>query len=194
VKIKTVIGLTGATAASLVGMAGLAASPAGAAPGGPATTMPAGDLPPIPLFGGFLPAGTFPNIKVNGNCPSWIFNPNNSFALQFLSGNAVLYRGFNAGDGFPNGGNAVGTAELLENGSPVTDTGQTFVGSSHLWFGQNANANGTSYLGETATFNGTAADGSTISFSVNPGSITSAGGHNGGWGQQNLSCNMVSAS
>lgn len=76
---------------------------------------------------------------------------------------------------------------------PATgDTG--YVGPAHVWLGQGANANGQFYAGETASFTGTAPDGSTISFTANPGEIQSAhGNHDGGWGQQNLSCNIVSA-
>jgi len=186
VKIRTAIGLAGATAASFVGVAGLAASPAGAAP---AQTGPVQDLIPfpIPIFAPLVQAGTgFPNDKVSGNCESaarWLFT--DSLAFFFVSGNAVLYRGTSP-SGIPNGLNAVGTAVLIDNGSPTA-----FVGPAHVWFGQNANANGTSYGGETVNFSGTAPDGSTISIIVNPGFINSAGGHSGGWGQQNLSCNIV---
>src|SRR5579859_3070360 len=102
-KIRTAIGLAGASAASLVGMAGLVASPAGAAP---ATSMPAGqltgylqtngflqtpfgELPGVPIFGGqngSFSSGGFPNIKVSGNCPTWVFS--DIFVVNFLSGNA----------------------------------------------------------------------------------------------------------
>lgn len=187
-KIRTVIGLTGASAASLVGMAGLAASPAGAAAA--QHTSAAGIT--IPLFGGFVPAGAFPNAKVTGNCPGWLFDSNNSFALGFLGGDAVFQRGFNFNDGFPNGGDVRGTAEFL--GSPVT--GQIFMGNAHVWFGQNSNANGQSYVGEVATFSGTATDGSTLSFTVNPGGNTPANakpGAGSGWGEQQLSCSFASA-
>ena len=185
-KIRTAIGLAGATAASLVGMAGLAASPAGAAA---AQTGPVQDVIPfpIPLFGQLVSAGTFHNDKVTGNCESaapWLFS--DSLALFFVSGNAALYRGINAVNGLPNGLNAEGTAVLFDNGSPTS-----FVGHAHVWLGQNANANGTSYGGQTVNFSGTAPDGSTISIIVNPGFIYSAGGHSGGWGQQNLSCNII---
>ena len=193
-KIRTVVGLTGAAAASLAGIAGLAASPAGAAP---AQHMSAAGLA-VPLFGGFVPAKAFPNAKVTGNCPSWLFDSTNSFALEFLSGDAVLQRGFNLSDGFPNGGDVRGTAAFIENGSPVTDSGQTFIGSAHVWFGQNQNANGQSYVGEVATFSGTATDGSgsTLSFTVNPGGNTPANAKpnaGNGWGEQQLSCSFVSA-
>ena len=194
-KFRTVIGLTGAAAASLVGVAGLAASPAGASP---ATTMPADQLssylglPGVPIFAPMEPAGAFPNVKVSGNCDQapWLFS--DPLALNFLSGNSVVYQeNVNPNDPvpfFPGGLNAVGTADLIDLGSG--DTG--FVGATHVWVGQSGNAQGQQYGGETVTFRGTAADGSTISFSVNPGFVQSASGHPSGWGQQNLSCNMVS--
>jgi hypothetical protein len=203
VKIRTVIGLVGATAASLVGLAGLAAGPAGAGGNG-AVNLPAGDLssylgiPGIPVFGGFyypgepgLPFTVPPNVKVSGNCVSdalWVFN--DPVALNFLSGTAVLYRGTNPTNGLPNGLNAVGTAMFFDLANPDAPT---FVGPAHVWFGQNGNAQGQFYQGATFSFSGTAADGSTISFTENPGGITSAHmNHQGGWGQQNLSCNIVS--
>lgn len=195
-KIKTVVGLAGASAASLVGMAGLVANPADAAS---ATTMPASNLTaflaanygnpfggvPIlaaPGSGSFLPSGFFPNIKVTGNCPSWLFN--DVVALNFTTGNAVVYQGSSSpvAPFLPGGLNAVGTAQLVDQG-----TGTNFVGPAHAWVGQSGNANGQQYAGETFTFTGTAG-GMTISFSVNPGFVKSPGGHFGGWGQQNLSC------
>jgi len=201
VKIRTVVGLTGATAASFVGLAGLAASPAGAGGNG-AINLPAADLTstlglPAPIFASpFVPAGAFPDAKVTGNCAQgapWLFT--DMLGLDFSSGNAVIYRGLN-GVVFPflpNGLNAVGVATLVEFPSDGATPGQTFVGPAHVWFGQNANAKGTVYAGETVSFSGTATDGSgsTISFNANPGFIQSAGGHQGGWGQQNLSCNIV---
>jgi hypothetical protein len=194
VKLRTVIGLIGAMAASFVGMAALVASPAGAAA---AITGPAGNLPfPIPLFLPLEPAGTAPNVKVTGNCPSWLFDPN-SLALSFTSGHAVLYRGINASNDFPNGANAEGDAVLLvfdAKGDPVTRI-QTFMGRAHAWFGQNGNANGQSYFGETVSFSGTATDGSgsTITLTANPGGVQPASGKpGGGWGQENLSCTIVS--
>jgi hypothetical protein len=134
------------------------------------------------------PAGTFPNAKVTGNCPSWVFD---SLALEFQSGHVILYRGFGAVFPAPNGVNAEGVATLLDNGSPTS-----FVGQAHAWFGQNANPtnNGQFYFGETVSFKGTATDGSgsTISFTTNPGGVQPASGKGGsGWGQQNLSCNIV---
>jgi hypothetical protein len=202
-KIRTVIGIAGATAVSSVGMAGLAAGPA-AAGGNGAQNMPAAQLttflqtnyglpaPGIPIFGTpFSPVGTAPNVKVSGNCATaapWLFT--NKFALNFVSGNAVVYRGSSnpVVPFLPGGLNAEGTADLI--GQSTGDTG--FVGPAHVWLGQNANANGTFYAGETVSFTGTAADGSTISITTNPGEINSAGGHQGGWGQQNLTCNIMS--
>ena len=60
--------------------------------------------------------------------------------------------------------------------------------------GQGANAKGQFYAGETVSFTGPASEGSgsTISFTANPGFVVSAGGHQGGWGQQNLACNIHS--
>jgi hypothetical protein len=207
VKFKTVMGLTGATAASLVGLGGLAAAPAGANAavqvradqlttylaaiyGNPFPGLPVFPPPPTPTF---TQAGGFPNVKVSGNCDavSGLFKDN--FALNFVSGNAHVYRG-SSNDVFPflpGGLNATGTAQLID-----ADTGNTlFVGPAHVWLGQNANANGQFYAGETVSFSGTATDGSdsTISFTVNPGEIHSVGsGKMGGWGQQNLNCDIVS--
>lgn len=113
---------------------------------------------------------------------------------MFTSGNAVVYRlngGTPLAPSFPGGLNAQGTAELIDLSSGGTDTG--FGGPAHIWLGQNANANGQLVGAETATFSGTAPDGSTISFSVNPGETTSASGHQSGWEQQNLSCDILSA-
>ena len=204
-KIRTVIGLTGATAASLVGAAGLAASPAGA---DAAQTMPAADLsstlglPAIPVFaspftypGEPAPAFVAPNTKVSGNCltaASWLFT--DFVGLNFVTGNAVVYQ-LNSNPtipnfppGLPGGLNAEGTAQLFD-----FNTGQTttFVGPAHLWMGQNSNANGQYRVAQTVSFTGTDLAGSTISFSVNPGETHSASGHNSGWGQQNLNCNIM---
>lgn len=138
----------------------------------------------------FAPAGASPNAKVSGNCATaapWLFT--DAFALNFVSGNAVVYRG-SSNDVFPilpGGLNAVGTADLID--LSTGDTG--FVGPAHVWLGQNANAKGQYYAGETVSFTGTAPGGSTISITANPGEIHSAGGHSGGWGQQNLSCKIV---
>lgn len=202
-KIRTVIGLAGASAASLVGMAGLAAVPVGAAP---AQAMDASNLstllglPGIPIFAPFVIPGTpgaFPNDKVTGNCETaapWLFT--DPFALNFVSGNAVVYQpnGGSAVPGvppsFPGGLNAVGTAQLID-----FNTGDTgFIGSAHVWLGQNGNTNGQYEAGETVTFTGTATNGSTISFTVNPGVDHSPSGHMGGWGQQTLSCNILPSS
>jgi hypothetical protein len=209
VKLRTVIGLTGAAAASFVGMAGLAAGPAGAAP---ATTMPAANLTaflgvPVPIFASPFTdptAGpTFPDVKMTGNCEAapWLFagtsNGPPTLWLDFQSGNAVVYRP-NSNPVFqflPGGLNAVGEAKLVmltgftDSGPTFGDTG--FAGPAHVWLGQNANGNGQMYLGETVTFSGTAPDGSTISFTANPGFVQSASGHQSGWGQQNLSCNIA---
>jgi hypothetical protein len=206
VKLRTIIGL-GATAASFVGMAGLAADPAGAAP---ATTMPAANLTaflgvPVPIFASPFTdptAGpTFPNVKMTGNCEAapWLFGTPGgppTLWLDFQSGNAVVYRSTSnpVYPFLPGGLNAVGEAKLVmltgftDSGPTFADTG--FSGPTHVWLGQNANANGQMYVGETVTFNGTAGD-STISFSANPGFVGSASGHQSGWGQQNLSCNIA---
>jgi hypothetical protein len=200
-RIRTVIGLTGATAASFAGMVGLAAGPASAGGNG-AVNIPAADLTqtlgtPIPVFGGFLypgepglPFPVPPNVKVSGNCVAgvpWLFS--DPVALNFVSGNAVLYRGTSPVNGLPNGLNAEGTATLFDLANPAAPT---FTGPAHVWFGQNGNANGQSVQAATFSFSGTAADGSTLSFTENPGTTTSASGHQSGWGQQNLSCNIVS--
>jgi hypothetical protein len=201
VKIKTAIGLTGATAASIVGMAGLAAGPAGAGGNG-AVNMPAEDLTsylgvPVPVIASpFVPPGTFPNVKVSGNCDdpsvSWLFT--DIVGLDFQSGNAVVYQGPSGPviPFLPGGLNAVGVATLdTLDPATFTATPTDYVGRAHIWFGQNANANGQSVIAETVTFTGTAPDGSTISFNTNPGGTTSASGHQSGWGQQNLSCNIL---
>ena len=215
-KIRTVIGLAGATAASLVGVAGLAASPAGAGGNG-AVNMPAANLTGflaanygspfagVPIFATpFMNPETqqvFPNTKVSGNCDAapWLWS--DLLGLNFTSGNAVAYKP-NSTAGlsipnlppvFPGGLNAEGTAHLIDLGTDglgTTDTG--FVGSAHIWMGENANANGQYVAAQTVSFSGTdPTTGSTISFSVNPGEDHSPSGHNGGWGQQNLSCNIV---
>src|SRR5579863_4337685 len=64
-KIRTAIGLAGASAASLVGMTGLVASPAGAAQ---ATAMPAGELTGYLQTNGFLqtPFGELPGVPIFG--------------------------------------------------------------------------------------------------------------------------------
>ena len=218
-KIRTVIGLTGATAASVVGMAGLAAGPAGAGGNG-AVNMPAGELTgylatnygdpvgvPIlaPLVDPLQPgAMVFPNDKMTGNCDPaamWLFQ--GILALDFRTGNAVVYQGQSNPifPFLPGGLNAIGTAELdtIQRDSQGHVTGMTptgYIGTAHAWMGQGANANGQAYGGETFTFNGTNG-GSTISFTLNPGFIQSAGQnpngpHQGGWGQQNLNCNIGS--
>jgi hypothetical protein len=187
-------GLGGVAVLACAAVCGAAATGAFAAP---AQTMPAADLTaylglPVPVFAApFVEPGTFPNVKVTGNCSAapWLFT--DTVGLDFQSGNAVVYRG-QSGDVFPflpGGLNAEGVATLddFTTGMP---TG--FVGRTHAWLGQNANANGQFYAGETVTFSGTAPDGSTISFTANPGEIHSAAGHQGGWGEQNLSCNIVS--
>lgn len=201
-KIRTAAGIAGATLASFVGLIGFAAGPA-VAGGNGAQNMPADQLnsflatnygypfPGLYVFATpFAPAGVGPNVKVSGNCATaapWLFT--DSLVLNFVSGNAVVYRGSFFSPQFPflpGGLNAEGTAQLVD-----LSTGNTgFVGPAHVWLGQNGNANGTFYAGETASFSGTATDGSTISFSANPGEIFSAGGHQGGWGQQDLSCNI----
>lgn len=202
-KIRTAIAIAGATAVSFVGMAGLAVSTA-AAGGNGAQKVPADQLttflannygypfPGLYIFASpFAPAGAGPNVKVSGNCATaapWLFT--DSFVLNFVSGNAVVYRpSSNPVFPFlPGGLNAEGTAQLID--LSTGDTG--FAGPAHVWLGQNANANGTFYAGETVSFTGTAADGSTISIKANPGEINSAGGHHGGWGEQNLACSIVS--
>ena len=114
--------------------------------------------------------------------------------LDFQSPNAVMYRG-QSGPLFPflpGGLNAEGVAMLdVLDPATFTATPTGFVGRAHVWLGQNANANGQSVIAETVSFTGTAPDGSTLSFTVNPGSTTSASGHQIGWGQQNPNCNIV---
>jgi hypothetical protein len=180
-------------AASVTGAATLSVSSAGAAPAQQLTLAEINSMTGV-ILGPFSPAGTFPNTKVTGNCPGWLFN--DGIGFLFSSVNAHLYR-IDPITGMPNGANAEGIATLLDNGSPTP-----FVGQAHVWFGQNTNANGHFYTGETVSFNGTAADGSTISFSTNPGFNMSVGGtkspggdgNANGWGQQNLTCNIVSPS
>jgi hypothetical protein len=206
VKIKTVIGLAGATTVSLVGAAGLAVTPAGAGGNG-AINMPAANLssylgfPAVPVFASpftyqgetGLPFAPPPNTKVSGNClqdAPWLFT--DIFGLNFTNGNAVVYQPNGGGvvpglPPLPGGLNAEGTAELFDFNSGPTG----FVGSAHLWLGQNGNANGQYVAAQTVSFSGTDPAGSTISFTVNPGETHSASGHMSGWGQQNLSCNIV---
>ena len=210
-KFGTAMSLVGAMAAALVGTAVLAVTPAGA-DGNGAVQVPADDLtaylalyygnpfPGIPIFPPppnptFSQAGGFPNIKVSGNCDAvpGLFTDN--FVLNFISGNAHVYRISNSPVvGFlPGGLNATGTAQLID----VQTDNVLFVGPAHVWLGQNANANGQYYAGETVSFSGTALNGSTISITVNPGEVHAASAPPGpptsGWGQQNLSCNIVNA-
>ena len=207
-KIRTVIGLAGATAASLAGTAALAAAPAGADPGqqiGAANLSAYLGVPGVPLFGQLVypgePGLMFPahNVKVSGNCVSaapWLFS--DQLGLNFISGNAHVYRvngNTPLAPGFPGGLNAEGVAQLVDfnSGPPfLPPDGRTYTGPTHVWLGQNGNANGQVVGAETVSFSLTAPDGSTISLSTNPGTITSASGHQSGWGQENLSCNIVS--
>jgi hypothetical protein len=180
-KIRTVIGLAGATAASLAGTAALAATPAGAGGNG---------AQPLPLdvlngmVGGIVqlaPPGSFPNITVTGDCPAFLFT--DVLGFDFSSANAHINR-IDPVTGAPNNANAEGIATLLDNGAPTAYSGQT-----HAWFGQNVNPNGRQWFGSTVSFTGTAADGSTISFSTNPGgSFNPTTGTGNGWGQETVTC------
>jgi hypothetical protein len=213
VKIRTVIGLTGAAAASLVGTAALAASPAGAVPGqqiGAANLSEYLGVPGLPLFAQLVypgePGLPFPthNVKVSGNCVTaapWLFS--DQLGFNFIGGNGHVYQldgGTSLAPTFPGGANATGTAELVDFNNPdgsnppdFLTPGQTYTGRAHVWLGQNGNAKGQLVGAETVTFSGTAPDGSTISIIANPGSTTSASGNQNGWGQENLSCNILSA-
>jgi hypothetical protein len=217
VTLRTVVGLTAAIAASLVGTAGLVAGQAGAVPG---QTIPASELTdtigvPVPIFASPFTDPTVtpgpPNVKMTGNCEaaSWLFAPNTTanphlptLWLNFTSGNAVVYRQTSnpVFPQLPGGLNAVGNAELWiltavsSTGVPTfAPTG--FAGPTHAWLGQNANAQGQFYAGETVSFTGTDGLGSTISFTANPGFVGKAhsapGVPSSGWGQQNLSCNIA---
>jgi hypothetical protein len=206
-KLRTVVGLTGATAASLVGMASLAANPAGADPGqqiGAANLSAYLGVPGVPLFGQLIYPGepglqfTPNNVKVSGNCVSaapWLFT--DQLGFNFVSGNAHVYQvggGTSLAPTFPGGANATGVAQLVDfnSGPPfLPPDGREYTGPAHVWLGQNANANGQLVGAETVSVSLTAPDGSTISLSANPGTITSASGHQSGWGQENLSCNIV---
>jgi len=206
-KLRTVVGLSGTAAASLVGSAALAASPAGADPGqqiGAANLSAYLGVPGVPLFGQLVYPGepglqfTPHNVKVTGNCVSaapWLFS--DQLGVNFLSGNAHVYRvdgNTPLAPGFPGGLNAVGTAQLVDfnSGPPfLPPDGRSYTGSAHVWLGQNGNANGQVVGAESVSLSLTAPDGSTISLSTNPGTITSASGHQSGWGQENLSCNIL---
>jgi hypothetical protein len=181
-KIRTVIGLTGAAAASLAGTAALAASPAGAGGNG-AQPVPLDQL--NAMVGELLPPGALngdggPNITITGDCPSFLFSA--ALGFDFLSANAHVNR-IDPVTG-PNNANAAGTAVLLADGAPTAYTGQ-----AHAWFGTNVNPNGRQWFGSTISFSGTAADGSTVSFSTNPGgSINPTTGKGNGWGQVTVTC------
>ena len=213
---STIVRLASAGVAACIGGIGLASVAAGPVGADAAQTMPAGNLttflqsdpydslfPGVPVFSSpFVPAGAYPAAKVTGNCASdapWLFEPAPSdvppgtptLVLNFTSGHAVVYRG-SSNDVFgylPGGLNAVGTAELIDVFDP---SAPVYVGTAHLWLGQGANAQGQFYAGETVSFTGTSGD-STISFTGNPGFVghAHAGGFTSGWGQQNLSCNIV---
>jgi hypothetical protein len=180
-------GLGGVAVLACAVVLGAAATGAFAAP---ATNLPAPALGPIfpgPTNGGALPAGG-PGVKITGTCPQWLFN--DRVGLVFSSGNAVLYQPDNSGIpgtlGLPpfDGGNVEGNAALFD-GSDSTQP--SYTGQAHLWFGLTYNANGQFYFGETISFRGTGTAGA-ISLSANPGFVTSASGHNSGWGQVTLRC------
>ena len=199
-KIRTVIGLTGATAASCV--VGAIALSAPAAYGAPAVHPPATDLPviyPSPDPTGELPPPGSPGLTVTGNCPSYLFG--NAVGFEFQGGNAVFYR-IPPGQppGNSNGGNVEGTADLMiaTPGVPPSESNQGtppsnpvdsgYSGHTHLWFGTNSNANGQSYFGETISFQGTAPNGATIKLTANPGSNTSVSGNTNDWGKLDITC------
>jgi hypothetical protein len=180
-KIRTLVGLSGAAAASLVGSAVLAASPAGAGGNG-AQSLPLSEV--NQMTGGIVqlfPPGSAPNITVTGDCPGFLFT--DILGFNFTSGNAHINR-IDPVTGAPNNANVEGIAVLLDNGAPTAYSGQT-----HAWFGQNVNPNGRQWFGSTVSFSGTAADGSTISFSTNPGgSFNPTTGTGNGWGQETITC------
>ena len=182
-KFRTVAGLAGATAASLLGAGALAAAPAGAGGNG-AQPVPLSVLNQLTgdIVGPFSLPGTFPNITVTGDCPSFLFSAGLGF--YFTDGSAHINRGINTVNGLPNNINAQGDAYLIEGGTQTTYWGQT-----HAWFGQNVNPNGRQWQGSTTSFSGTAADGSTITFSTNPGgSFNPTTGTGNGWGQETVTC------
>jgi hypothetical protein len=129
VRIRAVVGLGGAMAASVVGVVSLSTTTTTIA-AAPAQQTPAQELGPITVPG-FLPAGTFPNIKVTGNCPQWLFS--DAIGFLFTSGNAHFHW-IDRTTGQPNGGNVEGIAKLLDNGNSTAFSGQT-----HAWFGQSSN-------------------------------------------------------
>lgn len=198
-KIKTVVGLAGASAAaSCIGVVALSGSAAYGAPAQhPPSITDVGIIYPSPDPTGELPPPGSGLITVTGDCPSYLFG--NAVGFGFLSGNAVEYQLVN---GVPNGGNAEGIADLIiatpgtaptmenPNGTPPTNpVNSMYKGQAHAWFGTNSNANGQSYFGETFTFQGTAPNGATISLHGNPGFNTSAGpGNQNGWGKLDITC------
>ena len=199
---KMLLGLTSSGALACLGAMGLSAP---AAFGAPAVHPPsATDLPviyPAPDQTGELPPADSGILTVSGDCPSYLFD--SAIGLAFQSGNATFYRiPPGAPPGAANGGNAEGIADLViatpgtdptpENPDgtlPSNPVDSLYSGQTHLWFGQNANANGQSYFGETIMFQGTAPNGATIKLTANPGFNTSAGpGNQNGWGKVFVTC------
>ena len=199
---RVIIRLAGAGAVACLGALGLSTPAAfGAAAQHPPS---AGDLPviyPSPDPTGLLPPPGSGGVTVTGNCPSYLFSGAVGFAFQ--SGNAVFYQ-VPAGQtpSSANGGNVEGTADLMiatpgvppsmdnPNGTPPSNpVDSLYEGHTHLWFGQNSNANGHSYFGETISFQGTAPNGATIKLTANPGFNVSAGPQNqSGWGKLSITC------
>jgi len=193
-KLRTMMGLVGATAASVVGVAGIAATPAGAGGNG-AQPVPlsvvnelAGDIVTL------IPPGTFPNITVTGDCPSYLFSTSdvtNGLGFFFTDGSAHMNRGINPANGLPNNINVEGDAYLVENGTQTL-----YWGTTHTWFGQNFNPKtGRAWQNSTTSFSGTAPDGSTITFSTNPGGSELVSSDPNvpptplnGWGQETVTC------
>jgi hypothetical protein len=152
-----------------------------------ATTLPASSLGTITPGGGPLPPPGSPGTKISATCPQWLFADQAGFT--FSSGNAVLYQpdnGIPGSLGLPpfDGGNVQGNATMSDF---VDSTQPSYTGQAHLWYGLTYNANGQFYFGETLMFKGTGAAGS-ISLNANPGFVTSASGHNSGWGHLTLTC------
>ena len=194
--LRTLVGMASSGALACLGFAGLTGQ---AAYGAAAQHPPASDVGivyPSPNPTGELPPPGSPVLTVNGDCPSYLWG--NAIGLEFQSGNVVEYRiPTDAPPGVSNGANGEGIADLMiatpgssDGTTPPSDAVDSlYTGHTHLWFGQNANANGQSYFGETVQFQGTAPNGATIKLTANPGFNVSAGpGNQSDWGKVDVTC------
>lgn len=179
-KLKLIMRFAGTGALACIGVLGTSATGAFAA----ATHLPAAELGPISM-GPLPPAG--PGVKVSGDCPGFLFTVTESVTFVFSSGSAVLYGP--ASNPNTNGGNVQGIATVTFTSATGSVDG-TYVGHTHLWFGQNVNNKGQSYFGQTASLQDNGTDGTTGSLTVTAsgGETRSESGHLSGWGHVNVMC------